>query len=568
MTREVLPGTPELTIERDLVCELPDGVRSFADVYRPAGDEPLPAVLISGPYDKGVSESNVGFAHPSWFARQGYIVVAHDTRGRFSSEGTFNPFFHEGTDVACVIEWAAQLEGCDGRVATYGFSYPGLNQLLAAQEHPAPLEAIAPSFTAGSPYREWFYSQGALELGFAASWSNYLALDGAARRNDDAALAQLGAALADAASWYWAQPLIAYPPLADGHAPYFFDWLAHPTFDSFWQSIEVDHTAIQQPGLHVGGWYDVFIRGTVRNFAELSKAGHAPQKLVIGPWHHMPWKPLGGASPDAGPRVVDEWHVRFWDETLKGEHSGVFDAPVSAYVFGAGWYEADAWPPSATTPTDWYLHSNGQATSCYGDGHLSQDPPDAEPPDVYTHVASNPSMSTGGHSCCIEHLSPMGPADQAAREQSNLVLAYTTDPLEEELILLGNASLTLYAASSATDTDFCARLCRVDADGTSVNLTEGIVRARFRDSLSDPTLIEPGRVYAYEIELGPVGARFAPGERVRVTVSSSDFPLYDRNLNTGGPLYSEPASAEKLATQTVLHDATYPSRVTLPLYAA
>ena len=520
--------------------------------------------MISTPYDKEVAESNVGFAHPAWFARQGYMVVAHDTRGRYKSEGTFNPFFDERNDLASVIEWAAQLDGCDGRVATYGFSYPGLNQLLAAQDQPAPLQAIAPSFTGGSPYREWFYSQGALELAFTASWANFLALDAAAQRGDDGALAQLGAALADAQKWYWALPIDAYPPLGDGQAPFFFDWVGHPTFDEFWKAIEVDHALIEQPGLHVGGWYDVFVRGTVRNFTELSSAGHAPQKLVLGPWHHMPWKPLGGESAEAGPTLVDDWHVRFWNETLKGQPTGVFDAPVSAYLMGGGWHEADAWPPSATTPAEWFFHSGGRATSSFGDGTLTTSSPDGEPPDVYTYVASNPSMSMGGRSCCIEHLAPMGPADQRGREETRIALVYTSAPLESELLLLGDVRMTLYASSSAADTDFSARLCRVDDGGTSVNLTEGIVRARFRDSLSAPTPIEPGVVYEYSIDLGPVGARLGPGERIRVSVSSSDFPLYDRNLNTGGPLYGEPASAEVLATQSVLHDAEHPSRITLP----
>ncbi len=409
MTRQALPGTPELTLERDVPCQLADGVTTYADVYRPESEGPQPVLLISSPYGKEIAESNVGFAHPSWYARQGYVVVSHDTRGRFRSEGDFNPFFREGQDVAELVEWAAELDGCDGRVATYGFSYPGLNQLLAAQRKPTPLRAIAPAFTAGSPYHEWFYDQGALSLAFAASWSNFLALDIAVRRGDDAALAHLSAALGDAMKWYWAQPLNAYPPLADGHAPFFFDWLAHPTYDEFWQQIEVDHSLVEQPALHVGGWYDVFVRGTVRNFRELTEAGHAPQKLVLGPWHHMPGRPLGGASAEAGPAVVDDWHVRFWNETLKGEASGVFDAPVTAYLIGDGWHDADAWPPSATTPTDWFFHSAGQATSSFGDGSLSTSPPEAEPPDVYTEVASYPPLSAGGRSCCIEGLAPMGP---------------------------------------------------------------------------------------------------------------------------------------------------------------
>jgi len=565
MAVERVPGL-SVTVERDVPCGMRDGVTLYADVHRPADGGPHPVLLISHPYDKMVAESNFGYAHPSFYARHGYVVVAQDLRGRYRSEGTFYPFVHEAGDLSATIAWARRLPGADGQVATYGFSYAGLNQLLAAQLRPEGLATVSPAFTAGRPYAEWFYNQGAFALAFAASWANYLALDVAARRRDDTALASLSAGLGNALNLYWVLPLTAYPPLAGGDAPYYFDWLAHPTYDDYWRRFDVDYGLIEVPALHVGGWWDVFVRGTVRSFAALRREGRAPQKLVIGPWHHMPWVPLGGATGDVGAWVVDDWQLRWYDHFLKGRDTSVLDSPVTVYVMGAGWRDLDDWPPSLTRPEDWYLHSGGRALSAFGDGTLSTEPPRDEPPDVWVYEPGLPAMSAGGHSCCMESSAPMGPADQRPVEATKLVLVYTSAPLERDLELVGDVLATIYAASSALDTDFTSKLCVVDESGRSTNVVEGIVRARYRESALDPTLIKPGEVYEYRIELGPVGVRVPAGHRLRVQVASSDFPQFDRNLNTGGPVGAEGPSAMRSATQVVLHNEAYPSRITLPVF--
>jgi putative CocE/NonD family hydrolase len=563
--QEPLPGLASVTIERDVAMRMRDGVTLYADVYRPADGGPHPVFLISHPYDKRGALSNFGFAHPSWYARHGYVVVAQDSRGRYSSEGTFYPFLNEADDLCETIALARQLPGADGRVATYGFSYPGLNQLLAAQRKPEGLTTICPAFTASSPFREWFYTQGAFSLAFAASWAMFLALDEANRRRDDEELASLGAALASAESWYWALPLDAFPPLAGGGAPYYFDWLAHSTHDDYWRRFDVDLAAVDVPALHVGGWWDVFIRGTIRSFTALTAEGRAAQKLLIGPWHHMPWRPIGGAPEEFGGTVVDDWQLSWLDHHLKGEETGVLDAPVTVYVMNAGWRDLDGWPPSGARPVDWYLHSDGRAHSSSGDGTLSSEPPGDEPPDLYLYDPSLPNLSAGGHSCCVDTITPMGPRDQRAAEGSKHVLVYTSAALADDLELIGDASVTLYAASTAVDTDFTARLCVVDPAGRSTNIQEGIVRARYRESLTDPTPITPGEVYEYRIELGPLGVRISAGHRLRVDISSSDFPLWDRNLNTGNAFAAEGLSAAVAATQIVLHDRAHPSRITLPV---
>jgi uncharacterized protein len=566
MTHQVLLEMG-VTVERDIPIQMSDGVTLRADIYRPEKGGPHHVLLMSHPYDKAHGVSFVAYAHPAWYAQQGYVVVGQDSRGRGRSDGIFYPFRHEADDMATTISWASSLPGTTGRVATYGFSYPGLNQLYAAQRRPPELAAISPAFTGGRPYEDWFYRQGAFVQAFAQAWATYLAMNVAARAEDDAALGMLASSLGNYAALSWVLPLTAYPPLSAGHAPYYHDWLAHATHDGYWQAFDVDFDQIEVPGLHVGGWWDVFVRGTVNDYRQLARTGHAPQKLVLGPWLHMPWRPVAGATGDVGATAVDDWQLRFWRELLDGEESGVFDHPVTAYVMGAGWRDLDGWPPPAAQSVEWFLHSDGRALSKFGTGTLSTDPPAAEPPDTFAYQPGFVPVSSGGHSCCLDDVTPMGPADQDATERTKLVLVYTSEPLTRDLEIVGDVTVTLFAVTDAPDTDFSARLCVVDEAGVSTNVLDGIVRARYRDSLDDPTPITPGEIHEYRIDLGPVATRVLPGQRLRLQVGSADFPQYDRNLNSGGPFGEEPSTAIRAATQVILHNDAHPSRVTLPLLA-
>jgi putative CocE/NonD family hydrolase len=565
-----LPGLPGVTLQRDVPCRMRDGVTLYADVYRPEGAGPLPVILMRLPYDKTGAE-NISFTDPSWYARHGYLVVIQDVRGRGLSEGEFVPFLHEIEDGYDTIEWAAKLPGANGHVGMYGFSYAGATQLLPATMRPPSLTTICPAMTASQYYDGWTYNQGALSLAFAMSWATQLASGDARRAKDGAALGQLDMAFAGIHGWHWFLPLAAFPPLAGEYGSYFQDWLAHPTYDDFWcrWSIDQDYGRLTTPALHVAGWYDVFLAGSVKNFLGMRESAGTPeaqagQKLVIGPWLHMPWAPVSESPQDVAPTVVDDLQLRWFDHFLKGEETGVMDAPVRLFIMGAEeWRDYSDWPPPGSTSQRWYLHSAGRANSRFGDGVLSMDAPGDEPPDYFTYDPAYPNQSLGGHSCCFSFVSPMGPVDQRASEELNSVLAYTSQPLAQPLELIGDVTVTLYAASSARDTDWTARLCEVHPDGRSINLQEGIVRARYRDSLTAPTLIEPDRVYRYEISLGPIGARIAAGNRLRLAVSSSDFPQWDRNLNTGGPPFSEGLTDAVVARQTVLHDAEHASHVTV-----
>jgi putative CocE/NonD family hydrolase len=565
LTATAAPGHPNVTIERNVECRLPDGVALRADVYRPAHEVSLPVLLMRMPYDKTTGGANWGYAHPAWYAANGYVVVVQDVRGRYASDGEFTPFVHETDDGRASVEWAARLAGSNGKVGMYGFSYPGATQLLAAVARPPSLAAIAPGFTSSNFYEGWAYSRGAFSLASMAGWATFLALDSARRAGDETAHAGLLGALAAAPSLFWKLPLNDYLPLLDRYAPYFRDWLAHPAYDEYWRATAVDEdfSRIEVPALHTGGWYDIFHAGVVANFRGITGA---PQKLLMGPWQHSPWRAIGAAGRrDAGANEIDDWHLRFFDEVLKGEAHGVFDSAGRIFVLGEGWRDVDAWPPESSRETAWYLHSDGRANSLYGDGTLSSDRPAEEPADLYIYDPSMPAPSLGGHSCCTETIAPMGPADQEPYEASKMVLVYTSEPLDGELVLLGDAAVELYASSSATDTDFTARLCVVGADGVSTNLKEGIVRARFRDSLATPTPLTPHEVYRLTIPLGPIGVRLEAGQRLRLDVSSSDFPQWDRNLNTGGALYEEPAMAAVVATQAVFHSSSRPSRLLLPV---
>ncbi len=561
------PGVPDVTVERDAPCRARDGTILPADVYRPTGGGRHPVLMMRTPYGKAGAQTGSGYDHPAVLARHGFLVVVQDCRGRHGAGGEFVPFAHEAADGYDTIEWAARLPGSDGRVATYGFSYPGATQLLAATQRPPSLAAITPGFTSASYHDGWTYEGGALSLAFVACWAAGLAWDTARGEGDTETMDELARVVTDP-SWLSALPPSRLPGLDRERAPYFFDWLDHPSEDEYWQAtaIRADYGRIDVPGLHLGGWYDVFLAGTIQNFVEIQRRV-GRQKLVIGPWTHGPWVPTpwSGGGGGASARTVNEWQLRWLDLVLRGSDTGVLDAPVTAFVLGDGWRDLDGWPPSGSQPVDYFLHSQGHANSRHGDGTLSPRPPAEQSADVFVYDPLSPSTSAGGHSCCYEPIVPVGPASQDAREDWGDVLVYTSEPLERDLELIGDVQVTLHAASTAVDTDFTARLCLVDPDGVSFNLTEGILRARYRDSLAEPRPIEPGRVYEYRIGLRSIAALVPAGHRLRLDVSSSDFPHWDRNLNTGGPLYREEPGAAIVATQAVLHDGAHPSRVTLPV---
>ena len=570
-----MSDTLPVLLEKDVPAKMRDGITLYADVYRPDAPGRYPVILMRLPYDKTAAET-ITYAHPSWYASHGYVVVVQDTRGRGMSEGEFYPFRDEAHDGYDTVEWAAALPDTNGKVGMYGFSYVGATQLLGAVQRPPHLVCICPGFTTSDYYDYGAYQGGSFSLAFNSYWAVFLAMDTARRRGLPQREMELLDTMWGIANWHGFMPLSDFPPLQDGLAPYFYDWLSHPTWDGYWQpwSLQTRYDRFAVPALHIGGWYDIFLEGTLRNFEGIrrhaeSEQTRQSQHLIIGPWWHMPWIPSVG-QVDFGPEarnLIDSAQLHWLDHWLKATDNGALDEPpVRLFVMGENrWRTENEWPLARAQATRYYLHSNGLANSLNGDGTLSQDPPGDEPPDVYVHDPHFPVQSLGGHSCCFPALSPMGPADQRAVEYRNDVLVYTTERLTHDVEVIGPVTVTLFAASSASDTDFTAKLVEVYPDGRAINLCDGIIRARYRAGLERTTLTEPGRVYEYTIAVGSTGNVFKSGHCIRLEIASSNFPMYDRNPGHAGDISTASFADLCLATQHVFHASSRPSCMTLPI---
>jgi putative CocE/NonD family hydrolase len=565
-----------LSIAYDVPARMRDGTTLYADVYTPEGAGPFPVLLMRTPYNKTAAQDTV-YANPRWYAARGYIVAVQDVRGRWRSDGEWYPFAHEAEDGYDSVEWAARLPKSNGRVGMYGLSYVGATQMLAAVTAPPHLACIVPGMTASEYYDGWTYRGGALHLAFTESWAVMLAQDTARRRELHALEADLVAAFAPNELGFTRLPLKEYALLRrDGVAPWFFDWLDHPARDDYWErwSIERRHPAVRVPAMHIAGWYDIFLDGSIRNYTGLSERAaddraRRGQRLLISPWHHVPWGPIvsGWDFGEEARSRINEWQCRWFDHWLRDQRNGVAEeAPVRIFVMGDNrWREEEAWPLRRARPTEFFLHSEGTANSLNGEGTLSRERPGAEEPDIFVYDPRAPALSFGGRSCCRYTISPMGPADQRPAEINNNVLVYSTPPLGADLEATGPVSLVLHAATTARDTDWTAKLVDVYPDGRAINVADGILRARYRESLSAAVPVTPGQVYEYRVDLGSTSNVFKAGHRIRVEVSSSNFPCFDRNLNTGGALGEERIGDAVVATQTVFHDGARPSRLVLPV---
>ncbi|WP_159887989.1 CocE/NonD family hydrolase [Paenibacillus puerhi] len=559
----------EVKVDRNVPIAMRDGVELRADIYTPVGKGTFPVLLMRLPYDKSVSES-VGYMHPEWYARQGYLVVTQDVRGRYASDGEFKPFYHERQDGVDTIRFVRELPQSNGKVGMYGFSYVGATQLHPAMDCQDELTAIAPGFTNDGYYEDWMYKNGALHLAFVQSWATSLAPDIAIRQSDAEAAGDLLQKMNQIGDKYGHLPIHDHPGISKQYSPFYYEWLEHPTFDDYWKQWDLrsQYDRIQVPALHIGGWYDIFIEGTIRNYMGLA-ARHPNQKLLIGPWLHYPWSSLSRDADygDEARNVVDEWQIRWFDYWLKGEDNGIMEEPaVHIFVMGDNvWRQEREWPLARTQYTNFYLHSDGSANSLSGSGTLDTIAPDNEPCDIYAYNPLDPVPSLGGNSCCVPSISPMGARDQRPVEIRNDVLVYTTPVLEEDVEVTGPVRAVLYASSSADDTDFTVKLVDVRPDGKAINITQGIQRASYRDSNEQPSPIEPDAIYKYDFHVGSTSNVFKKNHRIRIEISSSNFPLYERSLNTFRVDRKGGYTDFKVATQKIYHDAEHPTHIVLPL---
>jgi uncharacterized protein len=579
-------GPCVVTKQVDVPARMRDGTILRADVYRPQTSEPVPVLLMRTQYGKtGAQTQPSRYQPPDWFASHCYLVVIQDIRGQGTSEGTFSEFANDQDDGYDSVEWAATLPGSNGKVGMYGSSYVGATQWLAAVTAPPHLVTIVPANTASDYYDGWTYEGGEFRLAFVAPWViGSIAQTAATNRHDDATVQELKEAAADTTRWLNFRPYKDLPPLQPDNpavAPWYFDWIRHSARDDYWTrwSIRDRLSAVKVPVLHVEGWYDAFLAGGIENFAGMITRGGTldarnNQRLVIGPWDHGNWgrensqpapllKDIGAAADSP----INELMLAWYDHFLKNQDNGVSGMPrVDYFLMGANkWKSATSWPLPQTQWTRYYLSGDGGISTRTGVLRLA--PPNGdEPSDSYTYDPVNPAPSLGGHSCCGALSGPQGPYDQTPVEQRSDVLVYSSDPLATDTEVTGPTTVHLWAASSAPDTDFTAKLTVVKPDGQVVNLNNGILRTAFRDSLSEPHPGTPGQAYEYTIAIWPTSYLYRAGDRIRVEISSSDYPQFAPNPNTGEPFGQSAAS--KAATQTILHDAAHPSDVVLPIIPA
>jgi uncharacterized protein len=552
-----------------------DGVVLRADIYRPAGEGRYPVLLQRTPYAKHDDAYENGFRS---LARQGFVVVVQDTRGRYMSDGVAVPH-DEAADGFDTIRWTRTLPYSNGKVGMWGGSYLATTQLLAATLQPEGLMALFPSSSYNSRY-DMVFQGGAFYLNDGLGWNLGQLMD-VRRRTFTPAADRDGEIGMDAESrkafrerWLWHVPLMSMDALElKRFAPGYDEMLRHPNYDKFWETfdIEAKHDRFQAPAHHLTGWYDTLLTGTLRNYVGLRK--HAAndtarryQRLVIGPWTHarptLNSTKIGAVDfgPNAG-MAAQELYQRWFGYWLQGGDRSVVDgAPVKIFVMGANaWRDEQEWPLARARDVSYYLHSNGKANTLDGDGTLSRMPPVAEEGDTYTYDPWDPvpTGAIGGYSRI--------PSDQREMQKRRDVLVYTSPPLEEDLEVTGPLQATLWIASSARDTDFTAKLTDVFPDGTARALNDGILRARYRKSKTTPELLTPGAPTEITIDIGATSNLFKAGHRIRLDVSSSNFPRFDRNPNTGG-VFGEETELRR-AQQTILHDAKHPSRLILPVVA-
>ncbi len=559
-----------LVVDLDVAVPMRDGTRLRANVYRPPHGR-WPVLLTRLPYGKDLPTGS-RVLDPVQAARQGYVVIVQDTRGRLASEGAWQPFVNEADDGVDTLAWAAELPYADGQVGMFGTSYFGFTQWSAAVKTPAALKAMVPFLTWSDPFNGLAFRGGALELGTTAHWGLSMGLDGLVRqlRADPHALGAAIVALCReidqlGPNGYASLPLAEFGPLRRQPVlPAFFERVAQPMDRRALEPLTIDgkHAQVDVPTFNVGGWFDIFLADTIANFAAMRRLGR-PTKLLVGPWTHTSWgNPIGELNFGFGAQLsfinlqadFGRLQLRWFDHWLKMIDTGMLaEAPIRLFVMGANvWRDEHEWPLARAVDTPFYLRSNGE---------LSVDAPADEPPDRYTYDPRQPVPSYGGALLMAPEFPP-GPVDQRPIEARPDVLTYTTAPLDRDTEVTGPVRVRLWAGSTAPDTDFVARLVDVHPDGRAYNLTDGIIRARFRDGRTE-SLLEAGRPYHFDIDLWATSNVFKAGHCLRLQVTSSNFPRWDRNPNTGHPLGQD--DELRVAEQSILHDAEHPSHIVLPL---
>ena len=526
-----------------------DGVHLSANVFLPSEHARVPAILVRTPYGKGADITSNYQA----FVDHGYAVMVEDVRGRYESEGSFQPLEQEPADGDDTLNWIARQPWSDGKVGMMGGSYLGIVQWKAAVLDNPHLKAIFPVVSGYDDYRDRFYSTGgAMKLGNRLEWMwENLKVQGYHPEFSKFVL-HLPIRTADVAAT--GRPSEMYREAVD-----------HPAFDSFWRAISTKEQIqkVRIPVFSVGGWYDNFAQSDLEAYAALHKTSGL-NRILVGPWpHNMSYQ---FAGVDFGPQAtvpMRSLQLEWFDQWLMGKDTPLISKPpVEIFVMGANrWREEREWPPEKARARNFYLDGSGRANTLGGDGALSDRPARHGSQDHYVFDPRDPAPTRGGAVCCNPRVFPWGPMDQRPVERRADVLVYTSRPLKREVEAIGPVKVVLYVSTSAKDTDFTAKLVDVFPDGYARNLTDGILRLRYRNSLEKPELAQAGEIYMVAVDAGVTSNVFLKGHRIRVEVSSGNFPRFDRNPGTGAPIADETRLIK--ASQTVYHDRAHPSRVVL-----
>ncbi len=544
----------EFSFEKNVMIPMRDGVKLAVNIFLPKGEGPFPTLLIRSPYGKYDEKFNLG----QTYAKDGYAVVVQDCRGKGDSEGIWDPFRYDIEDGLDTQEWVGSQSWCNGKIGTWGGSYVGWTQWASAPSASPYLKALIPVVPFTNAY-EVMYSGGAYQLALSMGWGTLVSgkpIDAQKIKWEEAFLKL---------------PLQSWDEQFGQEIFYLRDWIKHSTYDEYWKQRSVGdrYAEVTVPILNIGGWYDIFSKATLEQIARVRKEStrqeiRRNQFCIIGPWGHgVNQKKVGEIDfGDEAKIDSDKIQHQWYEYWLKGKNTGVEDwAPFKLFIMGINqWRNEQEWPLARTVFTNYYLHSQGKANTKDGNGSLDMKMPGKEAVDTYVYDPENPVPSHGGNNLVG---ATAGPYDQQKIEERDDVLVFTSEELKEPLEVTGPVKLMLYAASSATDTDFTGKLMDVYPDGRAYNLCEGIIRARYREPSKDLSLIEAGKVYRYEIDLWVTGNVFLPGHRIRLEVSSSNFPRFDRNPNSGKPFGTDTEVFK--ATQSIFHDEIYPSHLVLPV---
>ena len=559
-----LLSAPEFawTMEDEVMVPMRDGVKLATDVYRPEGEGKHPVILVRTPYKKELLELQAKF-----YARRGYVYAVQDCRGRFASEGTWVPFFHEPEDGYDTIEWLADRDYSTGNVGMIGGSYVGWVQWWAAREQPPHLKAIIPNVAPPDPYFNIPYEYGTFFLTGAIWWADVLEQEATA---DISGGAMSNVSDKDYHELLKHLPVIELDEIVLGKKnPYWRDWIAHPNNDEWWaRGSFLDRLAdLELPVFHQSGWFDGDGIGAKLNYLAMASHGHGNQKLVVGPWGHTDTATRRTGGVDYGPAAMLDLqtaYLRWFDKWLKGVDNGIDREPlVQLFVMGANrWVTGDTYPLPETEMQRWYLHSDGEANTAKGDGTLSSTPPAGdETPDSYAYDPGDPTptprMPTEADAS--DPTAFYGRVDDERRD----ILVYQSEPFAEPLTIVGPITAVLYAHSSAKDTDWFVRISEVNEKGEVFFLVEGKIRARFRHSFTSPSTLRLDEIAEYHLDCWHTGIEIPAGRRLRVEVASASFPFFSRNLNTGGR--NEMETEFVTAHQTIYHDPKYPSHIVLPV---